>query len=318
MAPTRIADVIVPEVFNAYVSQRSVELSRLVQSGVIQNSPELNALAASGGTIVNMPFWNDLTGDDEVLSDTTALTPQNITSGQDKARLLLRGKAWASNDLAAALAGDDPMGEIASKVASFWVRQRQKALLSILSGVFGAASMSANVLDISAATGPANIISANTFIDATQKLGDHKDQVTAIMMHSAVEAHLAKADLIDYERDSQGSILVRRYLGIEVIVDDALTADTGVYTSYIFGPGAIGLGNGAAPVPTEVDRDSLAGDDILVNRQHFILHPRGVAWQEDTVVGSSPTNAELATSDNWVRVYDPKQIRIVQFKYELV
>src|SRR5699024_12734179 len=66
-----------------------------------------------------------------------------------------------------------------------------------------------------------------------------------------------------------------------------------VFTSYIFGAGACGLGNGGAPVPTETDRDSLQGDDILINRQHFLLHPRGVKFTDAEVVGSSPTNTEL-------------------------
>ena len=36
-----------------------------------------------------------------------------------------------------------------------------------------------------------------------------------------------------------------------------------------------------------------------------------------TVTGSSPTNAELATGGNWERVYESKNVRIVQFKHKL-
>ena len=107
------------------------------------------------------------------------------------------------------------------------------------------------------------------------------------------------------------------YMGKRVIVDNGMPLDGDVLTSYIVGEGAIGLGNGAAPVPTETDRDALAGDDILINRQHFLLHPRGVKFTNKSVAGSSPTNAELATASNWERVYEPKNIRIVQFKHKL-
>ena len=106
---TKIADVIVPEVFNPYVIERTAELSALVKSGIIVKDPELDALASAGGRLINMPFWKDLTGDDEVLSDNGALTPGKITAGQDVAALLMRGKAWSVNDLAKALSGDDPM-----------------------------------------------------------------------------------------------------------------------------------------------------------------------------------------------------------------
>ena len=85
----------------------------------------------------------------------------------------------------------------------------------------------------------------------------------------------------------------------------------------MFGQGAFGLGNGAAPTPTESDRDSLAGEDILINRQHFVLHPRGVKWTESSVAGKTPTFAEIATGANWSKVYDTKNIRIVIFKHKL-
>lgn len=37
MAVTKIADVIVPSVFNPYVIQRTMQLSALVQSGIISD-----------------------------------------------------------------------------------------------------------------------------------------------------------------------------------------------------------------------------------------------------------------------------------------
>lgn len=326
MAPTRIADVIVPEVFNPYVVQRSTQLSALAQAGIISNNPELDVLATSGGRTINMPFWEDLVGDDEVLSDTTALTPQNITTDQDVAALLMRGKAWAANDLAAALAGEDPMGQIANLVASFWARKRQQVLLAMLTGVFASASMGTNVHDVATtaeAPSATNSFTAETFIDAAGKLGDADEMLTAIAVHSATLRSLQKQDLIEFEQDSQGARF-QTYQGKFVIVDDSMpfvdvvgTPTYREYTSFIFGQGAIGLGNGAAPVPTETDRDSLAGDDILINRQHFLLHPRGVAWT-GVPAGAAPSNAELGTGTNWLRVYDPKNIRIVAFKHQVL
>ena len=315
MAKTKIADIVVPEVFNPYVIERTAELSALWQSGIVRRTPELDSLASSGGTIINMPYWEDLTGDDQVLSDSDALEVNKITAGQDKAVLLMRGNAWSVNDLAKALSGDDPMRAIGDLVAAYWARRWQVVLLSTLSGVFGATTMAANLHDISEETKKG--IDATTTLDALQKLGDAKDRLVAFAMHSATETFLAKNDLIEYIRESDANPRVPTYLGKRVIVDDGLPAAEGVYTTYIFGEGAFGLGEGAAPVPTEFDRDSLAGDDIMINRRHFILHPRGVAWQNPSIAGSSPTNGELATSANWERVYDPKNVRIVAFKHKL-
>lgn len=315
-AGTKISDVIVPEVFNPYVIERTAELSELVKSGIITPDPELDKLAASGGKLINMPYWKDLTGDDEVLDDSGALTVNKITSGQDVAVLLMRGKAWGANDLAKALSGDDPMGAIASLVAEYWARQRQKTLLSILKGVFSATSMAGNVHDISAATGDAAKISGSSFIDAKTKLGDASEKLTAVMMHSLTEAYLEKLNLIQTIPDSEGKP-IKYYMEKRVVIDDGCPVDGDVYTTYLFGQGAIGEGNGAAPVPTETDRDSLAGEDILINRQHFLLHPRGVKFTNTTVAKSSPSNAELATAANWNRVYENKNIRIVQFKHKI-
>lgn len=314
---TKIADVIVPEVFNPYVVQKTAELSAFAQAGVIANDPAFDALATAGGKLINMPFWSDLTGDDEVLSDSTPLTPGKITAGQDVATLLMRGRAWKANDLATALSGSDPMAAIGDLVAAYWARQEQKTLINTLKGVFLAASMAENKSDISGAVDPAVAkFTASTFIDAAYKLGDAESKLTAIAMHSATFASLRKQNLIDYVFDSDNKPIAT-YMEKRVIVDDGMPVAGGVYSTYLFGAGAIAKGNGAAPVPTETDRDSLQGDDILINRQHFILHPRGVAFQAASVAGSSATNAELATAANWVRAYENKNIRIVEFKHKL-
>lgn len=311
MPKTTVADVIVPEVFNPYVVEKTTELSALYQSGIVASSDELNSLALSGGRLINMPYWNDLDGDDEVLSDINALDVERITSGQDIAVLLMRGKAWSVNDLAKALSGDDPMQVIGQLVAGYWARRMQAAILSILEGVFAAPSMASNVYNTDVR------IDSDNMILASQCLGDAKSKLTGYLMHSAVEADLARQDLIDFTKDSTGSIEIPTYFGKPVIVDDGCPVNNGVYTTYIFGQGAIGYGEGAAPVPTETTRDALSGDDILINRRHFILHPRGVRWLDQAVADRSPTNAELANPANWLRVYDAKNVRMVKYTHRI-
>lgn len=319
MAKTKIADVIVPEVFNPYVIERTAELSAFYQSGIIARNPELDVLARSGGKLINMPFWEDLTGDDEVLSDSTALTVGKITADQDVAALLARGRAWSVNDLAKALSGDDPMAAIGDLVAAYWARRFQAILIKTLDGIFGntATGMDTNKHDISALDGDAAVIDAKTAVDAIYKLGDNADKLTGFAMHSATVAKLTKDDLIETIPPSEGKPAVRTFLGKPVVVDDSLPVEDGVYTTYIFGAGAFGWGEGGAPVPVETARDALAGDDILVHRRHFILHPRGVAFQNAVVTGATPSNDELANPQNWKRVYEPKNVRIVQFKHRL-
>ncbi|WP_240079618.1 major capsid protein, partial [Acinetobacter baumannii] len=187
--------------------------------------------------------------------------------------------------------------------------------VNTLKGVFGSASMAGNTHDISAGTGAAAVIDGHSFIDASYKLGDAVDKLTAISMHSFTMAALAKQGLIETVRDADGVVLYKTFMDRRVIVDDGMPVDGDVFTSFLFGQGAIGFQDIGAPVGVETDRDSLAGTDILINRRHFVLHPRGIKWAGDT--GIAPNNAGLATAANWERVYDPKQIRIVAFKHKI-
>ena len=144
---TKIADVIVPEVFAPYVINRTTEKSDLWQSGIISNIDEATLLAQKGGALINMPFWQDLTGESEVLSDSTPLSVNKIQAKSDVAILHARGKAWGANDLARALSGDDPLGAISELAATYWAREMQKITLSTLKGIFGAATMAGNLAD---------------------------------------------------------------------------------------------------------------------------------------------------------------------------
>lgn len=308
---TKISDVIVPEVFNDYFINRTAELANFYMGGIVSNDAQLNTLAQSGGRLLNMPFWSDLTGDDEILSDSGALTPGKIQAGQDVAVLHTRGRAWSVNDLAKALSGDDPMAAIGDLVAEYWARRYQAVALASLKGVI-ADNVANNSDDMVAGDGSANF-DASLFIDGQATFGDAIGGLSGIAFHPVVYHNLKKTDNISFEKESLGDLEVETYRGLRVIVDRNLPVTTGepdTYTTYLFGNGAIGMGQGGAPIPSETDRDSLAGEDILVTRSHFIMHPRGVKFTDTTVTGTSPSNAELELADNWSRVYDRDQVRV--------
>lgn len=319
MAATKISNIVVPEVFNPYVVEKTAELAKFYMGGIISNDAQLNALASQGGKLINMPFWSDLTGNDEVLTDSGALTVNAITSGQDIAALHARGKAWGVNDLAKALSGDDPMMRIGDLVAEYWARRMQNVLVSSLTGVIAdniANDSGDMVVNVAVETTSGAVkFDGNLFIDGQATLGDALGQLSGIAMHSDTYAYLKKTDNISFEKQSNGALEVTTYRGLPIIVDDGLPRRAGttsgyVYTTYLFGNGAFGFGQGNAPVPSETDRDSLAGEDILITRSHFIMHPRGIKFASGSVAGTFPTNAECALAANWNRVYERKNIRI--------
>lgn len=333
MPGTTLQDVIVPELFNPYVINRTMELSALVQCGIIANNTEFDALASQAAPTVNMPFFEDLTGESEQVIEGADLEDNKITSQKDVAAILRRAKMWSATDLSAALAGSDPMAAIASLVAGFWARDMQKELIALLHGIFGTipagesgtppaeTRLASNLLDISGKSGAAANWSGAAFIDAEQMLGDAKAQLTGVCMHSATEAFLKKQNLIDMVQPSN-DVGFGTYQGKRVIVDDGCPVEKGVYTTYLFGSGAIALGNGnpVGFVPTETDRAKRKGSgvDYLINRKTMILHPRGIAWQNAEVANTEgPSRAEIQNPKNWKPVYEPKQIRIVAFRHKL-
>lgn len=332
MAITKIADVIVPELFNKYTVNRTMELSALYQSGVITNSPEFDRLASEAARTHNMPFFEDLQGESEATLEDVKMTPKKITSNKDVSTTILRQNMWSATNLSAALAGSDPMAAIGDLVAGYWARDMQKELIALLAGVFGTipaedegtaeTRMGDHILDLSSGKSEAaKIISASAFIDACQLLGDAQSQLTCVAMHSATKSYLKKQNLIETQRDST-DVEFDTYQGRRVVIDDGCPVADSIYTTYLFGNGAVAYGNGSPEghVATEVDRDKQTGGgiDYLINRRAFILHPRGIAYTgavREHV--ETPLRSELADPKNWKPVYEPKQLRIVVIKHKL-
>lgn len=320
MASTKLSDVIVPEIFDPYVIERTAELSAFFSSGIVRPVTDINV--GEGGSTVKMPFWHDLVGEDQVLSTDEDLTVSNITAGKDVAVVNGRALVYGSRDLAGALAGSDPMQAIGDLVADKWARRMQVALISTLNGAMGslaAETSPVNTLDISALTDGAANFDAESFIDALGTLGDAESRISGVAVHSATYRAMKKQGLIEFIPDILGEITIPTYQGKRVIVDDGMPVVDGVYTTYLFGEGAIGWAEGTPKVASEIERNALVGggEEYLVSRRHLVLHPRGIGWQATSIAKDTPSNAELATAGNWKRMYEPKNIRIVRFVHKV-
>ena len=318
MASTTISDIVTPSVFTAYMQLLSDERSAFVQSGVMLPSPLMDEFLAGGGTTVNVPHFNDLADTAANISDDSATlaTAQNIGTGTEIAIRHSLNQSWGSFDLAAALAGADPLEAVASRVADYWVRQSNRYLIASIQGVMAdnIANDSSDMLETIVIGGAgtltaAHLFSAEAFLDAAQTLGENAENVVALAVHSVVYTRMQKNNLIDFIPDSQGVTNIPTFLGRRVIVDDQLPKvdDSNShfdYSSYLFGAGSIAFGRGNPKVPTEVNRIPAAGDgggeEVLHSRQEFIIHPQGFAF-----VGSptkpSPTIAEAQAASSWDR-----------------
>ena len=330
---TRIADIVVPEIFAGYVQTLTQEKSRLVQSAALTMDQRLSDNLSGGGLTFNEPFYHDLLSADgdhaeNISTDNGAdSTPDNIQASTEIQIRMSRNKSWGSADLTAALAGNDPMNAIANRVADWRVRRLQAAWLATMKGVFATndAAPSAGsthiqkdlTLDISTQTGDAAKFSASAFISATGLMGDSMGQLTMVMMHSIVYQQLQRLNLIDFIPDARGEVNIAYYQGREVIVDDGMPNTGGVFHTYLIGAGATALGAGSPKVPVAVKRNEEAnngaGEEILFNRWEWIIHPVGHAWRGTAASKGGPSNIELGAAGTFDRVYrERKMIRIAR------
>jgi hypothetical protein len=328
------SDVIIPEIFTPYVLEQSTLRNQFLSSGVVQPMAELNA--TEGGDFVKVPFWKaNLSGDAEVLTDSTSLIPGKITADTQVGVILHRGRAFESRDLAALAAGADPMAAIGAKVGEYIANQQQKDLYKSLEGVFGALTGSDSpAFDAlrfdTTGMGP---LGPRQVAQARARLGDQGDKLSAVAMHSACYYDLVERKAIDYVTNTEarlstaatgastinaigGSIAgsfsneytVPFYMGLRVIISDDITNSGGNYACYFFTNGAVATGEQAA-LRTETDRDILAKSDAMAMDWHNVYHPVGAKWGVTT---TNPTQAQLATITNWSKVYETKNIGIVR------
>lgn len=327
MAVTRLSDAIVPEVFFDYMVKDTMQKMAFYNTGVMRQDGDLATKLAGGGRTFNVPFWKDLDDtESDVASDDPAseATPGKLGSGNDVAIRNVRTRGWSTARLVAELAGSDPMQRIASRAGDYWSRQFDDVAISTARGAFAdniandAGDMVNNIAtDSASAVTAAELFSAEAVMDTAQTLGDAKQALKLMVMHSVVHTRLDKLDLIDFRPDSEGKIWHQYYEGFRIVTSDRVPAVVGsnrtTYHTYLFGADAMGWAESAVAVPVEVEPKPAAADGMgteeLWTRRQFVCHPYGIKFADSSVAGQFPTNTEIQLAANWDRVYaERKQI----------
>lgn len=343
MAVTKIADVVVPEIYTPYKQLVTEQKSALIQSGVVARDESIDALLNGGGLTFNTPSWKDLDNDEENTStdnEASFSTPKKIGTVTEISVRLNRNQSWSAMDLAADLAGSKPMTAIGNRVGYYWTRRLQAMFIATMQGVFAdndAAptgtehvrnDLTNNISGAAYSVGVTDF-SAEAFIDTAVTMGDSAEALGMCFMHSIVYARAQKNNLIDFIPDANGVVNIPTFLGRRVIVDDGLpnpagsgAAQTaaGIYHTWLFGGGAVRYGVGTPETPFETDRLPSAGDgggqEVMYDRVQWCLHPVGHAYV-GTPPNGGPTNAattnNLAAATSWQRVFtERKQIKIAR------
>lgn len=318
---TRLSDVIVPEVFGRYLIEDSIKKSAIYRSGILISDEKINGFLAGGGSTFNMPFFQRLTGEPQAIQSDTTIETKKITTSKMVARRLMFGRGWASEELAAALSGSNPMEAIRSLVDEYWNNFLQKCLISSIKGVIADNIDNDSgdlVKDITTSGTPeaSNKISASAVVQSAALMGDKSNVLSAIAMHSVVHATLQEANLISYVPTNVQDLGWGTYLGKSIIVDDGLTPDVdgsnSEYWTILFKPGAIAYGeSGQGITPVETARNAAKSEDQLFTRRQFAMHPQGFKWIENSVTDNMPTRSEIEEAGNWDRVMEKKNCGFV-------
>lgn len=328
MATTRIADIIIPEVYASYGVNNDMESTALVQAGIAVTNDSLRGEAK--GHTVYLPFWNDLDPNAEPNLSTDDPTeyavPNKLTAGAQKARMAYLNQWYSTTDLAAEIAGSSPNQRIRNRFSVYWQKQFQRRLIAMSLGILAdniASDDGDMVNDISvddgANIGTGTVFSRGAFTGAAFTLGDQFERTTAIAVHSVVYNRIIDNDeSVETVRDGEGNLLYRAYLGRRLIIDDqmpvtAVGTGTGFkYTSILFGSGAFGYADGNPVAAVETERQGLQGNgggvEYIGERKSWLIHPFGYATAADPAEHSGYTLAELRAAATWERVVDRKAV----------
>ena len=318
------------EVFQKYVDRvPNVHLNALINSGAIIGRPELATAMADqvGGNYLTTPLKGLVDGDPLNYDGVTNITSTSTQTYSHSRVVVGRAKAWTEKDFSYDITGGvDFMQNVAEQVAEYWDEQNQLILINILKGIFSMSGVEANeefveehthdVSGITNSEGTLGYMDATTLNTAMQKAsGDHKQNFSLVMMHSAVATHLENLKVLVYLKynDANGierELNIGTLNGRTVIVDDDMpitivgsgASAVKKYTTFVFGRGALEYTDCGAKVPFEMYRDPATngGQDTLFSRQRKCWAPYGISF---TGIGNlrtlSPTSDELATGANW-------------------
>lgn len=333
MPTVRLSDIYNPLTFSRRAQEAQIRLNAFIASGIAIQDPSIQTQISAGGNIGDVNFYGPLglseprySNDDP--SDVNA-THQKVSNKLQKWRSAQRNQSWQVMDLARELADQEPVDAITNRIGHYWAHDDEERLIQSMLGVLAdnEANDSSDMVvtkgnDSASAIVDAERISGDAVIEAMQTLGDHKDSVNALAIHSQVHARLQKQNLIVYQTTSDGNISFPTYLGKRLIIDDSLPAVMGtnriMYTCILFGAGSVLTASGKVANPSELYRNPNSGngggDDTIFSRISNVMHPNGFSFISGSVAGQSATRTELASAANWDRIADRKNIPLAFLK----
>lgn len=139
MAGTNLSFPFDAEIFNySWKTTPDLILTSMLQSGAVVQDSEIAGLISNGSNFFTTPYYDVLTGTEDVYNGVNSFTGAGLTGGTYSGVVYGRMGKWSVKSFIKDFnSGADPMAQIVAGVASFWQKARQARLLGILEGVFG-------------------------------------------------------------------------------------------------------------------------------------------------------------------------------------
>lgn len=261
---TRLADLVVPEIWYPYFHHLSPRTSAFLLSGIMDRGGEMNydELALSKGLSANMPFTRPLVERAQPwkADGTNTTTGEKIVTGSMNVPFLKRRHKLGWNQLANHIAGNthlltmgkaswgrevkinpgDTSAVLAHLMIDLWNEDLQQTLIQILNGCFasttnvggfvdGTPGLSGQSVDASITTGTtsvANRVSPATLGRAAGALSDRGNTLTTLAVHPDVYySNLLPSNITPFQQTNRQDWQIPRYLDYQLILDDTLPVD---------------------------------------------------------------------------------------------
>ena len=145
--------------------------------------------------------------------------------------------------------------------------------------------------------------------------GEKADTIEYIMMHSAQLAQIKNTETVHQFKQTTingRDVVLSKYANRTVLINDTLCAPTaGVYPTYLFGAGALGLTFRNQATFMDVESTVAGGTVERVFTMDFATEILGVDFS-----GSYPTaDSGLTTGSNYNLVWDSKEVKVAKISF---
>lgn len=262
LGTTRLADLVQEQNWYDYFYQRTNKTSALTLSGILDQTPEYDAMSLMQSTGMNMRFVQPLRERSRgwKADGTNVTTSEKFVTAQMYVPFIKRYHKLGWNQLAAHIAGlsdfvsmgraswgqnvkiqpGDVSAALALMMRNLWNEDLQQTLIAVLNGMFasttnianftdGTAGMASQSIDASITTGTitaANRISPATLGRSAALLSDRGGDLTTMVIHPQIYyGNLLPNNITPNFQASGQDWQIPRYLDYNIILDDTLPLD---------------------------------------------------------------------------------------------